>query len=602
MQIHKKEFKPYLYRGLLLAYIGYCCGNFWMVLPGYDLYSKAHNLMTKDLNGIILDNSVQVFLLPSVVGLYLGVLAFLVSLIFYTIDNDKGVYRNGEEHGSARFAKVEEIEKFSDEKPENNIILTRNSRMGLDNKRIPYEHQKNKNAVVFGGPGSGKTFTFIKPNIMQLNSSFLVIDPKGLLIREIGQLLEDAGFKMKIFDLNNLLNSDMFNVFRYIKTELDIDRVLEAITEGTKKKENNSGDDFWRQAEGLLIRAFIGFLWYDGQDNNYLPHLGMIGDMLRLTERKDKDTPSPVEEWFEELNRKHPDNYAYKQWTLFNDLYNGETRMSVLAIAAGRYSIFDHTQVVDMIRYDTMDIESWIDEKTAVFVTIPETNDAYNFLASIFISTAMETLRKTKDDILTGLVEFRETHHFRFYLDEIANVGRIPNVDKALATFRSRDLSLVLVLQALDQLKTMYPKGWATLINTCDTLLFLGGDEKETTEYLSKRAGKQTISVRKNSHNKGRNGGGSESRDTIGRDLLTPDEIGRINGNEALLYISGQFVFKDEKYVVSDHEYADLLANNPGDERWYHYKRYKNDVEKLLDQVKKENMVNHGVISDDIAM
>jgi type IV secretion system protein VirD4 len=160
----------------------------------------------------------------------------------------------------------------------------------------------------------------------------------------------------------------------------------------------------------------------------------------------------------------------------------------------------------------------------------------------------------------------------------------------------------VLVLQALDQLKTMYPKGWATLINTCDTLLFLGGDEKETTEYLSKRAGKQTISVRKNSHNKGRNGGGSESRDTIGRDLLTPDEIGRINGNEALLYISGQFVFKDEKYVVSDHEYADLLANNPGDKRWYRYKRYKNDVEKLLDQVKKENVVNHGVVSDDIAM
>lgn len=600
MQPYKKEFKTYLIRGLFLGYLGYVLGNFWSILQGYDLYSKFNTLFTKDMTAFVLQHPLEISLKPSWLGIFIAFIAFIFTLLFYTIDNDKGIYRNGEEHGSARYATKEEIANFADEDLQANILFTKNGRMGLDNQRLPYDFQKNKNTIVIGGPGSGKTFTFIKPNILQLNSSFLDIDPKGLVVRETGQMLEAAGYDVKVFDLANLANSDMFNVFHYIKTELDIDRVLEAITEGTQKKENNGGDDFWRQAEALLIRAFIGFLWFDGQDNDYLPHLGMIGDMLRLTERKEKNTPSPVEDWFEELNENHPNNYAYKQWSLFNDLYNGETRMSVLAIASGRYSIFDHEQVTDMIRYDTMDIESWIDKKTAVFVAIPETNDAFNFLAAIFISTVMETLRKKKDDILSGAIESpSKSLHFRFLIDEFANIGRIPNIDKALATFRSRDMSIVIVLQALDQLKTMYPKGWATLVNTCDTLLFLGGDEKETTDYLSKRAGKQTISVRKASYSKGKRGGGSENRDTIGRDLLTPDEIGRINGKEALLYVAGQFVFRDKKYTVSDHPNAIMLANSPQDDNWYLYKRYKNEVEKLLDQVKPSSVIDHGIVSDD---
>lgn len=605
MQPYKKNFKPYLILAIILSMVGFVLGNFLWLLPGYDIYSKLLFLFNRDVSGFVNDSILQIFFTPSLFAFGVGMLGFLSGMLAYVHNNDSGIYRHGEEYGSARFATTEEIVKFADkEKPENDLIYTRHARMCLFNSRLAFEFQKNKNAIVIGGPGSGKTFTFIKPNIMQMNASFIVTDPKKLLVHETGKMLKDNGYKIKIFDLATLANSDSFNVFNYIKTELDVDRVLEAITEGTKKNDQQGGEDFWRQAEALLIRSFIAYLWFDGQENDYTPHLGMIADMLRLTERKDPKVPSPVEMWFEEQNERIPNNYAYKQFTLFNDLYKSETRMSVLAIAAGRYSIFDHEQVVDMVREDTMDIESWNEEKTAVFIAIPETSDTYNFLSAIFLATAMEVLRKKADEVLTGeriLAIGKKLLHIRFLIDEFANIGRIPNIDKALATFRSREMSIVIVLQALDQLKTMYKNGWATLVNTCDSFLFLGGDEKETTEYLSKRAGKQTISLKKTSVSRGRQGSSSESKDKTGRDLLTPDEIGRLKGTDALLFISGQFVYKDKKYTVHEHEQAHLLSNTPGDANWFTYKRYRNEEEELLDKVRKEDIVDHGVITDEAA-
>lgn len=605
MQPYKKNFKPYLILAIILSMVGFVLGNFLWLLPGYDIYSKLMFLFNKDVSGFVNDSILQILFTPSLFAIGIGMLGFLSGMLAYVHNNDSGIYRHGEEYGSARFATTEEIVKFADkEKPENDLIYTRHARMCLFNSRLAFEFQKNKNAIVIGGPGSGKTFTFIKPNIMQMNASFIVTDPKKLLVHETGKMLKDNGYKIKIFDLATLANSDSFNVFNYIKTELDVDRVLEAITEGTKKNDQQGGEDFWRQAEALLIRSFIAYLWFDGQENDYTPHLGMIADMLRLTERKDPKVPSPVEMWFEEQNERIPNNYAYKQFTLFNDLYKSETRMSVLAIAAGRYSIFDHEQVVDMVREDTMDIESWNEEKTAVFIAIPETSDTYNFLSAIFLATAMEVLRKKADEVLTGeriLAIGKKLLHIRFLIDEFANIGRIPNIDKALATFRSREMSIVIVLQALDQLKTMYKNGWATLVNTCDSFLFLGGDEKETTEYLSKRAGKQTISLKKTSVSRGRQGSSSESKDKTGRDLLTPDEIGRLKGTDALLFISGQFVYKDKKYTVHEHEQAHLLSNTPGDANWFTYKRYRNEEEELLDKVRKEDIVDHGVITDEAA-
>ncbi|SJZ45630.1 type IV secretion system protein VirD4 [Pilibacter termitis] len=597
MQIYKKNFKTYLKLACFLFVVGVWCGNLLYHIPGYDVYGKELFLFSEKFLDYVLNNFFYFFYAPTLFALIGGVLGFLSGLLAYAYNNDSGVYRPNEEHGSARFATKEELEMFQDPIFENNLIFTQHARMGLFSHRLSFHAQKNKNVCVVGGPGTGKTYTFIKPNIMQMNASFVVTDPKGLLVRETGKMLEDNGYKVKVFDLNTLSNSDGFNVFNYIKTELDVDRVLEAITEGTKKSENQ-GEDFWQVAEALLIRSFIAFLWFDGIDNDYTPNLSMIADMLRFTERKDPKVPSPVELWFEEQNRHRPNNYAYKQWCLFNNNYKAETRASVVSIAVGRYAVFDHEQVVDMVKVDTMEIDKWNEEKTAVFIAIPETTAAYNFLAAIFMATTMEVLRKKADEVLTGVRKLKEQLlHVRFLIDEFANIGKLPNIDKALATFRSREMSIVIVLQALDQIKTMYRNGWATILNTCDSFLFLGGDEKETTSYLSQRAGKQTIAIRNHSISRGRNGG-SENRQKQARDLLTPDEIGRLNNGDALLFISGQHVFKDKKYTVKDHPNSSQLANSPNDANWYYYKRYRDDYERFMDNVTPDNIVDHGILQD----
>ncbi|GAK31339.1 TraG family protein [Weissella oryzae SG25] len=594
MQTYKKNPRLYVVISAIFAILGFTVTNWVIVAPGLNILDKFSYVTSSLGLHELVDHVFTYLMMFHWWSIGVAVIGVILGWFMYLYGNDHGIYRVGEEHGSARFAKVKEMKKYQDKEPDNNIIFTKNAQMGLYNRDLARDVQRNKNTVVIGGPGSGKTFTYVKPNLMQMNASYVVTDPKGLLVRETGKMLEDNGYKVKVFDLANLANSDTFNVFNYMNDELDIDRVLEAITEGTKKGDKG-GEDFWVQAEGTLIRAFIGFLWFDGRLNDYTPHLGMVADMLRFTERKDPKKPSPVEEWFEELNEKVPNNYAYKQWQSFNNNFRSETRTSVVAIATARYSVFDHEAVVDMIKRDTMNIEAWNEEKTAVFIALPETSGSYNFLASIFLSTVMETLRYKADQTLAGLYKPKNGSllHVRFILDEFANIGKIPNVDKALATFRSREMSLTIILQALDQLKTMYSKGWASMINLADTLLFLGGDEKETVEYLSKRAGKQTIQLR-NHTMQNSNRGGSENRQTQGRDLMTPDEIGRLQGDKALLFVSKEFVFEDSKYNVTDHKNAAQLADGPQDSNWYKYRRFKDETEELLYMVDPSNVIDHG--------
>lgn len=598
MQTYKKSISLYLWIALLLAILFYTLSNWILSFPEAtfpEIVTFAFSLA--GLNDFV-SNFFAYFLMFHAFSLAAGCLGFLCGLLGYVYKNDKGVYRHNEEHGSARFTTDVEIAKYADKDEEKNMILTEKARMGLYNKRLPIAVQRNKNTCIIGDPGSGKTRFYVKPNLMQMQGSYITTDPKGLLVRETGKMLEDAGYAVKVFDLATLSNSDHFNVFHYIKTELDVDRILEAITEGTKKGDKQ-GEDFWVKAEALLIRSFIAYLWFDGKDNDYLPNLAMIGDMLRLCERKDPKIPSPVEEWFDEQEAIHPNNYAYKQWSLFNDLYRAETRASVLAIAAARYSVFDHEQVVDMVKEDTMDIASWNEKETAVFITIPETTDAYNFLASIFVATIAEELRSKVDAVLSGertLEPGQSLLHVRFILDEFANIGRIPNIDKFLGTFRSREMSIVIILQALDQLKTMYKNGWASMITLCASLLYLGGEEEDTMKYLSKRAGKQTISIRNSTEQNSRRSGGSVNRQKQGRDLMTPDEIARLSGMECLLFISKEFVYKDQKFPLETHPNAHLLGDNPGDKNWYNYKRYRNEAEELLDKITPDQLIDHGVI------
>ena len=604
-QPYKKQLKPYLIIGGVSGFLVYWVTN-WIYLSSsianMTFYERVEYFFTVRGLTLFLSQSLEYLFKYNIYSILAGLTTFLICLMIYSYGNDKGIYRLGEEYGSARFATTDEMKKYADSMEENNMILTQNARMGMWNNRINRAYQKNKNVAIIGDPGSGKTFNFVKPNLLQGIGSIIVTDPKGLLVRETGTLLEKQGYKIKIFDLNTLENSDQFNVFNYIKREIDLDRVLEAITEGTKKS-NKQGEDFWIQAEAILIRSLLAFLWIDGKDNDYVPKLSMIADMLRIATPPNKKTPAPISLWFEEQNKKHPNNYAYRQWKLFEDSFEGETRASVLAIAASRYSVFDHYDVSNMVSRDTMNIEKWIEEKTAVFITIPETNSAYNFLASIFITTIMETLRGRIDKILSGeekLENGKTPLYIQFIIDEFFNIGRIPNIDKALATFRSRNMSIIIILQALAQLKSMYKNDWASILNNCASLLFLGGDEKETTKYLSERAGKQTINIRNHSHSRGSRGNSTENKQTLARDLMTPDEIGRLDGNQCLLFITKEYVYKDYKYNVYNHPLANLLADDYTDLKWYKYKRFMNEIDELMDNVRKEDVIDKGIIGENI--
>ena len=563
-QPYKKQLKPYLLTGIILGFLINWIGNWFFLsstLENMDFNEKIQFLFSTEGITTFFSQALLYLLKYNPFALIAGLTTFLLCLMAYTYGNDRGVYRLGEEYGSARFATTNEMKKYADSVEENNMILTQNARMGMWNNRIKHSFQKNKNVAVIGDSGSGKTFTFVKPNLLQCVGSIIVTDPKGLLVRETGTLLEKQGYKIKIFDLNALENSDQFNVFNYIKREIDLDRVLEAITEGTKKS-NNKGEDFWIQAEALLIRALLAFLWIDGKDNDYVPKLSMITDMLRIATPPNKKTPAPISLWFEEQNEKHPNNYAYRQWKLFEDSFERETRASVLAIAASRYSVFDHYDVSNMVARDTMNIDK--------------------------ILSGEEKLENGKNPLF-----------IQFIVDELANIGRIPNIDKALATFRSRNMSIIIILQALAQLKAMYKDEWASMLNNCASLLFLGGDEKETTKYLSERAGKQTINIRNHSHSRGSRGNSTENRQTLARDLMTPDEIGRLDGNQCLLFVTKEYVYKDYKYNVYNHPLANLLADDYTDLKWYKYKRFMNEVDELMDNVKKEDVIDKGIIVEE---
>ena len=522
-------------------------------------------------------------------ALYAGLIGFGLPMLVYA-SMDKNLYRQGEEQGSARFATLKEMRRFEDVDFEKNMIFSKQVKMGLFNFRLAYNVQLNKNVIVIGLPGDGKTFTFVLPNLMQMNSNFVVTDPKGNLVHEVGKMLEKTGYAVKIFDLIRLKNSDRFNPFHYMKSELDIDRISEAITEGTKKSEH-TGEDFWVQAELMLQRALIGYLYFDSKDPEtgvqlYVPNLGHVADLLRNMYREDPDVPSPVEQMFEELNEHQPNNYAYKQWKLFQN-FRGETRNSVVAILSSRYSIFDHEDVRNLISEDTMEMDTWNTKKTAVFIAIPETNNAFNFLSSILFAIGFEVLTHKADDILQGKVpgySRKNLRHIQFIFDEFAQIGRIPNFAQVLSSIRSREMSIKIIIQAVNQLESLYKSDWKTIFNNCATHLFLGTNDKDTMEYYSTRAGKQTIRTRSTSKSHSyRNGSSSENKQIQGRSLLTPDEVSRIGVEEGLVFISKQNVFRDEKASVDDHPRKDEIASSPEDEKnWYEYTRKGTDIDGLL--------------------
>lgn len=574
MKLQKKPLIPYLIISLVLAFLTHRAYALYSIAPKPDmsnLFSQYTYVLEKYVEPpYFYPNFSPLAILAAMVGFFIGMMFYL------KIKPDEN-YRHGEEAGSAKFAIAQEIAGFKDPEPTNNMIFTKNAQMGLFNKNLPFQWQLNKNVLVVGLPGDGKTFTYVKPNLMQMNSSFVVTDPKGLLVRETGKMLEEHGYQVKVFDLVNLTNSDMFNPFNYMKSELDIDRITEALVEGASENEHK-GEPFWDKAQLLLNRALIGYLYFDSKTRDYIPNLSMVAELLRNIRRPNDKEPSTVEKMFVELEESMPGNYACKQWNLFNDNFDAETRTSVFAMVATQYSVFDHQAVTDLIKSDTMEMDTWNTEKTAVFVAISETNKAFSFLASTLFTVMFDQLTHNADAIIQGQKDgytADDLVHVQFIFDEFANIGKIPHFNEVLASIRSREMSVKIIIQAISQLDTIYgDKARKSMVNNCATLLFLGTNDEDTMHYFSMRAGKQTITQKSYSEQRGQRVSGSTSTQAHQRDLMTPDEIARIGVDEALVFISKQNVFRDKKAMVTDHPMKDELSNNPNDGKWYDYTRF----------------------------
>lgn len=586
MKLQKKPLIPYLIISLVLAFLTHRAYALYSIAPEPDmtnLFSQYTFVLEKYVEPPYFYPNFSPFaILAAMVGFFIGMMFFLKIKPAETL-------RHGEEAGSARFATAQELSGFKDSEPTNNMIFTKNAQMGLFNKNLPFQWQLNKNVLVVGLPGDGKTFTYVKPNLMQMNSSFIVTDPKGLLVRETGKMLEEHGYQVKVFDLVNLTKSDMFNPFHYMKSELDIDRITEAIVEGSKKGDRE-GEDFWNQAKLLLNRALIGYLYFDSQVRDYIPNLSMVSELLRNMKRPNEKEPSPVEKMFANLEKAMPGNYACRQWDLFNSNFEAETRTSVLAIVATQYSIFDHQAVTDLIKSDTMEMDTWNTEKTAVFVAISETNKAYSFLASTLFTVMFDQLTHNADAIIQGKKDgytADDLVHVQFIFDEFANIGKIPHFNEVLASIRSREMSVKIIIQAISQLDTIYgDKARKSMVNNCATLLFLGTNDEDTMRYFSMRAGKQTITQKSYSEQRGQRVSGSTSTQAHQRDLMTPDEIARIGVDEALVFISKQNVLRDKKAMVTDHPMKDELSDNPNDGKWYNYIRFMVEDPELFNNAR----------------
>lgn len=585
VEVKRRRFLPYVIVGVILFYAGH-------------LVAKAYEQAPTPINDLLGVGKIEwalshVLDLPllnvnfSLVSLYVGFICFgIVMLVFLRIKRT-GYYRPGEEHGSARYATIEELNEYADEIEENNMIISQSGRVGLYNSRLPYDRQVNKNVLCIGGTGDGKTHGFAKPNAVQENGSKAFTDTKGLLVHEVGNFYKEKQYKLKIFDLITFKNSDRFNVYKYMVNENDIDRVAEAVVTATQKS-TNRGEDFWIQGQMLLSRCLVGFLYFDSKVSGYTPCLPQVADLVRHLKRKDPDVPSPTERMFDDLEQALPGNYACRQWELFNQNFHGETRNSVFALVAAVFSVFDHDDVRELLSDDTLEIDTWNIEKTAVFISMPEVNEAYQFISALLFSTVFETTIRTADSVLKGE---RDTQngliHLEIYADEAAQIGKIPHVEKYMSVIRSREISVKWLFQSESQVIDLYGKEKAkTIFNNCGIHLYLGTNDKDTAKSLTERAGLQTIQDNNQSETRSQHGSTSTQHSKLRRELLTAHEVMTIPYDEVLAVVGRLNVFRDKKANLSDHPNAQYLANSSKDNTWYRYKRFMNDYDEFLDHIK----------------
>ena len=482
--------------------------------------------------------------------------ALIMKAVVYFRGKNAKKFRQGVEYGSARWGTPADIKPYVDEKDDNNIILTETERLTMSSRPKNPKYARNKNILVVGGSGSGKTRFFVKPNIMQLHSSYCITDPKGTLLVECGNLLAKAKYQIKVLNLINFKKSMHYNPFMYIHSEKDILKLVNTIIANTKGEGDKSGEDFWVKAEKLYYQALIGYIWYEAPEDEM--NFSTLLEMINASEAREDDEnfKNAVDLMFDELAQREPDHFAVRQYAKYK-LAAGKTAKSILISCGARLAPFDIRELRDLMSYDELELDLLGDRKTALFIIIPDTDDTFNFVASIMYTQLFNLLCDRADDVYGG----RLPVHVRCLLDEFANIGQIPKFDKLIATIRSREISASIILQSQSQLKAIYKDNADTIIGNCDTTLFLGGKETTTLKEMSEMLGKETIDLYNTSDTRGTNRSYGLNYQKTGKELMTKDELAVMDGGKCIMQLRGVRPFFSNKYDITKHKRYKYLSD-----------------------------------------
>ncbi|MFR0667265.1 MAG: VirD4-like conjugal transfer protein, CD1115 family [Faecalimonas umbilicata] len=530
---------PYLLVGLFATNLG----EAWRLAEGADMSAKLLSFFSTIT--VAMGNPLPSFHpMDLMVGIICGA---ALRLAVYMKGKNAKKYRHNEEYGSARWGTAKDIEPFMAPKFEDNIILTKTERLMMSNRPKNPANARNKNVLIIGGSGSGKTRFWLKPNLLQMHSSYVVTDPKGSIVIECGNALLKYDYDIKIFNTINFKKSMHYNPFAYIHSEKDILKLVTTLIANTKG-DGKAGDEFWTKAETLLYCALIGYIHYEApvEEQNFSTLIEFINAME--VREDDEEFQNPVDLMFEALEKKKPNHFAVRQYKKYK-LAAGKTAKSILISCGARLAPFDIQEVRDVTAYDELQLDTLGDKKTALFLIMSDTDATFNFLISMIYTQLFNLLCEKADDVYGG----RLPVHVRCLIDEAANIGQIPNLEKLVATIRSREISACLVLQAQSQLKAIYKDNADTIIGNMDSRIFLGGSEPTTLKELNQALGKETIDTYNTSNTRGNSPSYGMNYQKLGKDLATVDELSVLDGSKCILQLRGVRPFKSDKYDLTQH-------------------------------------------------
>ena len=567
---------PYILLGLVATNIG----EAWRLAEGKELGDKIMAMM--GTVPVAFANPLpSLHPLDLLVGLCCGA---GLRLAVYLRGKNAKKYRHGMEYGSARWGTAKDIEPFMAPKFADNIILTKTERLMMSNRPPDPKNARNKNVLVVGGSGSGKTRFWLKPNLLQCHSSYVVTDPKGSIVVECGNALLKNGYKLKILNTINFKKSMHYNPFAYVHSEKDILKLVTTLMTNTKG-EGSGGDPFWEKSERLLLTALIAYLHYEApvEEQNFATLLEMLNTMQVLED--DEEYQNPVDLLFEELAKKKPNSFAGRQYKLYK-LAAGKTAKSILISCGARLAPFDIQELRDLTMYDELQLDTLGDKKTALFLIMSDTDSTFNFLISMVYTQLFNLLCDKADDVYGGKLPI----HVRCLIDECANIGQIPNLEKLVATIRSREISACLVLQARSQLKAIYKDNADTIVGNMDSQIFLGGSEPTTLKDLSEMLGKETIDAFNTSDTRGNSPSYGTTFQKMGHELLSRDELAVLDGGKCILQLRGVRPFLSDKYDLTQHPNYKLTSDYDPKNTF--------DIEKYLNRKEKINHNDEFVVID----